>query len=62
MISDPPFSKTFFSVGMAARIRVSSVISNFSFRGTLKSTLTMAFLPEKSYLSINCCIIKLFTF
>jgi hypothetical protein len=34
-------------VGTAARIRVSSVISNLSLSGTLKSTLTNAFLPLK---------------
>ena len=41
-------ASTFLRVGMAARMRVSSVISNLSLRGTLKSTRTIAFLPVKS--------------
>jgi len=47
-ITEPPFSSTFLIVGIAARIRVSSVTSPFSLRGTLKSTRMIARLPLKS--------------
>ncbi len=65
--TEPPFSSTFLIVGMAARMRVSSVISSFSFRGTLKSTRIIARLPLKSYVSIDCIIglylrVKLFKY
>ena len=53
-ITDPPFSSTFLMVGIAARMRVSSVTSNLSFRGTLKSTRIIARFPLKSYVSIDC--------
>ena len=47
-ITEPPSESTFLTVGMAARMRVSSVTSPFSFRGTLKSTRMIARLPLKS--------------
>jgi len=54
MIGIPPSLMIFFNVGMAARIRVSSVMFLFSSRGTLKSTLTKTFFPEKLNCSIDC--------
>src|SRR5258708_3611568 len=42
-ITLPPSARIFLMVGTEARIRVSSVISNLSFRGTLKSTRIRAF-------------------
>jgi len=47
-ITEPPSASTFLMVGMAARMRVSSVTSPFSLRGTLKSTRMIARLPLKS--------------
>ena len=44
----PPPSSTLRMVGMAARMRVSSVTFPWSSRGTLKSTRMMARLPLKS--------------
>ena len=44
----PPEERIFFIVGNAALIRVSSATSSFSFIGTLKSTLIIAFFPVKS--------------
>ena len=46
-ITLPPSFNILEMVGMVARIRLSSVISNASFKGTLKSTLIKAFLPAK---------------
>ena len=42
MMSAPPSASTFFKVGRAPRIRVSSVTLPFSSNGTLKSTRTIA--------------------
>ena len=52
MMRAPPSANTFFNVGRAPRIRVSSVILPSSFKGTLKSTRTIAFLPANLKLSI----------
>jgi len=52
-ITAPPEFNTFLIVGIAALIRVLSVISNLSFNGTLKSTLIMTFL----FVKIECIYI-----
>ena len=57
MIRRPPSAIIFFSVGIAARIRVSSVMLKFSSSGTLKSTRTNAFFPAKLKLSIVVIIV-----
>ena len=46
-ITLPPSANIFLMVAIAAVMRVSSVISNLSFNGTLKSTLTSALCPLK---------------
>ena len=53
-MQDPPSERIFFKVGKVALIRVSSVISNRSFNGTLKSTRMSAFFPWKSNESSVC--------
>ena len=47
-ITEPPSASTFLTVGMAARMRVSSVTWPSASRGTLKSTRMIARLPLKS--------------
>ena len=58
-MTEPPPASTFLMVGIAARIRVSSVTLKLASNGTLKSTRIIARLPAKSKVSIDCCMVCL---